>query len=96
MQSNDKSLIIYYLLIITERRKRKWIYEYFQTKQKRESERLKKERDSLLAKLNSIRGYKEDYENLITETKILRKRYQDLIAAVENVFEEYKARLEEL
>ena len=63
---------------------------------KRESERLKKERDSLLAKLNSIRGYKEDYENLITETKILRKRYQYLIAAVENVFEEYKARLEEL
>ncbi len=63
---------------------------------KRESERLKKERDSLFARLNSISRYKEDYEHLIAEAKILKERYQDLIAAVENVFEEYKAKLEEL
>ena len=63
---------------------------------KKEAERLQKERNELLTKLNSINRYKLDYENLIKETKMLKERYLDLIVAVENIFEEYKSKLQKL
>ncbi len=63
---------------------------------KKEAERLQKERDELLAKLNSIDRYKQDYEDLINETKILKERYLNLIATVEDIFEEYRLKLEEI
>ena len=63
---------------------------------KKEADRLQKERDELLAKLNSINRYKQDYEDLINETKILKERYLNLIATVEDIFEEYRLKLEEV
>ena len=63
---------------------------------KKEAERLQKERDELLAKLNSINRYKQDYEDLINEAKILKERYLNLIATVEDIFEEYRLKLEEI
>lgn len=60
----------------------------------KETERLKAERDNLLAKLDSISRYKQDYENLISEAKQLKDRYQNLIAMTENLFQEYKSKLE--
>lgn len=63
---------------------------------KKEAERLQIERNELLTKLNSINRYKLDYENLIKETKMLKERYLDLIVAVEDIFEEYKSKLQKL
>lgn len=63
---------------------------------KKEAKRLKAERDSLLAKLNSVSRYKQDYEDLISETKLLKERYQNLIDQMEDLFQEYKAALERL
>lgn len=63
---------------------------------KKEAERLQKERNELLAKLNTINRYKLDYENLIKEAKMLKERYLHLIATVENILEEYKSKLQEM
>lgn len=63
---------------------------------KKEAERLQKERNELLAKLNTINRYKLDYENLIKEAKMLKERYLHLIATVENILEEYKSKLQEV
>lgn len=63
---------------------------------KKEAERLKKERNDLLLKLDSIQRYKEDYENLINETKIVKERYEDLITIVEKIFSDYKSKLEKI
>ncbi len=63
---------------------------------KKEAERLKKERNNLLIKLNSLEQYKEVYENLINETKIIKARYEDLISNAESVYSDYKNKLEEI
>lgn len=63
---------------------------------KKEAERLQKERNELLAKLNTINRYKLDYENLIKEAKMLKERYLHLIATVEDILEEYKSKLQEM
>lgn len=62
----------------------------------KENKRLEKERNELLAKLHEIEQYKEVYENLINETKIIKARYEDLISNAESVYSDYKNKLEEI
>lgn len=62
----------------------------------KENKRLEKERNELLAKLHEIEQYKEDYVNLINETKIIKARYEDLISNAESVYSDYKNKLEEI
>lgn len=63
---------------------------------RKEAERLNRERNELLEKLNSIEQYKEDYEGLIHETEHVKERYEILTAKVEGMFEEYKKKIEEV
>ncbi|MCM1500115.1 MAG: hypothetical protein NC124_16755 [Clostridium sp.] len=62
----------------------------------KENKRLKEERNRLLAKLNEIDQYKEDYGKLIDETKIIKERYESLAVKTEGIFEEYKGKLSEI
>ena len=49
-----------------------------------------------MAKLSEIERYKQDYEALIKETKLLKEQYENGIAKTENMFREYTERLKEL
>ena len=60
----------------------------------KENKRLEEERNRLLAKLHEVEQYKEVYEKLIDETKILKERYERLTVKTEEIFEEYKSKLE--
>lgn len=62
----------------------------------KENKQLVQERNSLLAKLSEIERYKQDYEALIKETKLLKEQYENGIAKTENMFREYTERLKEL
>lgn len=63
---------------------------------KKEAERLERERNELLVKLDSIKKYGQDYEKLIDETKIIKEKYENLIMKVEKIFDEYKGKLSEI
>lgn len=62
----------------------------------KENKRLEQERNGLLAKLHEIERYKQDYEALIKETKLLKNRYENMVAKTESMFREYTMRLKEL
>ena len=61
----------------------------------KECKRLEKERNELLAELNAIKGYKQQYEDLIDEVTQLKNRYEVLIGQTEAISTEYKEKLEE-
>lgn len=61
---------------------------------KKECGRLEKERNELLAKLDSIEEYKQQYEDLIAEAMKLKNRYEVLIGKTESIGNEYKEKLE--
>lgn len=60
----------------------------------KENKRLEEERNRLLAKLHEIEQYKETYEKLIDEAKIVKEKYENLTVNTERIFEEYKGKLE--
>lgn len=61
---------------------------------KKECKRLEKERNELLAKLDSIEEYKQQYEDLIAEAMQLKNRYEVLISKTETIGNAYKEKLE--
>lgn len=60
----------------------------------KENRRLEEERNRLLAKLYEIEQYKEDYEKLIDDVKIMKEKYESLTVNTERIFEEYRGKLE--
>lgn len=52
---------------------------------KKECKRLEQERNELLAKLDSIEEYKQQYEDLIAEAMQLKNRYEVLISKTETI-----------
>lgn len=60
----------------------------------KENKRLEEERNRLLAKLHEIEQYKEVYEKMIDEVKIMKEKYESLTVNTERIFEEYKGKLE--
>lgn len=60
----------------------------------KENKRLEEERNRLLAKLYEIEQYKEDYEKLIDDVKIMKEKYESLTVNTERIFEEYRGKLE--
>lgn len=60
----------------------------------KENRRLEEERNRLLAKLHEIEQYKEDYEKLIDDVKIMKEKYESLTVNTERIFEEYRGKLE--
>lgn len=63
---------------------------------KRECKRLEKERNEAYAKLESIKKYQADYEELLDEVHKLKDRYERLIKQNENISKGYKEELEKI
>ena len=61
---------------------------------KKECKRLEQERNELLAKLDSVEEYKQQYEDLIAEAMQLKNRYEVLISETETIGNAYKEKLE--
>lgn len=61
---------------------------------KKECKRLEKERNQLFAELESLKGYKQQYQDLISEVSQLKDKYTKLIGQVESIGDEYKEKLQ--
>ena len=63
---------------------------------KKECKRLEKERNQLFAELQLIKGYKQQYQDLIHEVSQLKDKYTKLIKQTESIGDEYKEKLQEI
>lgn len=57
-------------------------------------ERLEKENLKLKKELEAVEGYKDDYEELIASTKIMKEHYQNLIDNWTALYDDYKHELD--
>ena len=61
---------------------------------KKEAKRLEKERNELYTELEAIKGYKQQYNDLITEVSELKDKYTKLLQQTESIGNEYKEKLQ--
>lgn len=63
---------------------------------KKECKRLERERNDAYAKLESIKKYQADYEELLEEVHKLKDKYAQLIQQNESITKSYKEELEKI
>lgn len=63
---------------------------------KKEVKRLEQERNELYTELEAIKGYKQQYEDLMAEVSTLKDKYEKLIKKAESISSEYKEKLQTL
>lgn len=63
---------------------------------KKEVKRLEQERNELYTELEAIKGYKQQYEDLMAEVSALKDKYEKLIKKAESISSEYKGKLQTL
>lgn len=60
----------------------------------KEVKRLEQERNELYTELEAIKGYKQQYEDLIAEVAGLKAKYVKIIEKAESIGSEYKEKLQ--
>lgn len=60
----------------------------------KEVKRLEQERNELYTELEAIKGYKQQYEDLIAEVAGLKVKYEKIIEKAESIGSEYKEKLQ--
>ena len=58
--------------------------------------KVEKENVKLRSELDAIQQYKDDYEDLIAQVKIIKKRYEYLIEKEEELYNDYKEELDKV
>ena len=56
--------------------------------------KVEKENIRLRSDLNAIKQYKDDYEDLIAQVKVVKDRYEYLVEKEEELYKEYKEELD--
>lgn len=63
---------------------------------KNKYEKLAKEYTKVKNELDAVKQYKEDYESLIESVAFVKKRYEVLLEQEEELYNSYKAELDEV